>query len=96
MIYKDQRTDEQKKTHTILVTAKDKFMTGWGHAQNGASYCAWAVNPNEASHAKLLHWVESRPEMKYINVRYDGGKNWRPNAAHVSIYAIDANHPSQR
>ena len=94
--YQDQRTDEQKKTHTILVTAKDKFLSGWGMAQNGSSYCAWAIDPNEASHAKLLHWVESRREMKYINVRYDSGKNWRPNAAHVSIYVVDQNHPSQK
>jgi hypothetical protein len=94
--YQDQRTDGQKKTHTILVTAKDKFLSGWGMAQNGSSYCAWAVNPNEASCTKLFQWVNNRSEMKYVNIRYDGGKNWRPNAAHVSIYAIDANHPSQK
>ena len=96
MIWKDERTEEQKKTHTILVTAKDKFMSGWGHAEGGSSYCAWAVDPNQASHAKLLHWVESRREMQYVNVRYDSGKNWRPNAKHVSIYKVDENHPSQK
>ena len=26
----DDRTEEQKKTHTTLITATDKFMSGWG------------------------------------------------------------------
>ena len=94
--YRDERTEEQKKTHTILVTAKDKFLSGWGMAQNGSSYCAWAIDPNEANPDKLLHWVDQRKDMIYVNLRYDGGKNWNPNAAHVAIYVVDKNHRSQK
>ena len=92
----DDRTQEQRKTHYILVTATDKFMSGWGQAEGGLSKCAWAVDPNEASHAKLLHWVESRPDMKYVNVRYDSGKNWYPDCKHLHIYVVGPNHVSQR
>lgn len=41
----DDRTDEQKKTHVWGVVAKDKFMSGWGGAEGGASRCSWACGP---------------------------------------------------
>ena len=30
MIYKDDRTSEELKTHTHFVSAIDTFMSGWG------------------------------------------------------------------
>ena len=38
MIFQDDRTPEQKKTHTLIVLATDRFMSGWGMAKNGVSY----------------------------------------------------------
>lgn len=43
MIINDRRTEEQKATHYMAVVAKDEYMSGWGHAENGASRAAWAV-----------------------------------------------------
>jgi hypothetical protein len=92
----DDRTKEQKRTHYVLVTATDRFLSGWGHASGGTSKCAWACNPNDGvSYAKLLHWVKSRSDMKYINLRFDSGKGWYPKCAHLHIYVVDKNHTSQ-
>jgi hypothetical protein len=87
----DDRTAEQKKTHTFLVTATDRFMSGWGGAAGGASKCAWACDTKEKMW-KLLDWVQSREEMKYVNYRLDD--KWYPNAAHVHIYVAGDNHPA--
>ena len=38
----DDRTPEQKKSHSWLVIGTDSFMSGWGKASGGKSYAAWA------------------------------------------------------
>jgi hypothetical protein len=86
-IRQDDRTPEQKKTHTILITATDKFLSGWGQARGGLSKCAWACKPEHAD--KVFNWVQKRSEMKYVN--YNTGK-WYPRAAHVHIYVVNEGH----
>ena len=85
----DDRTPEQHKTHNWLITATDRFMSGWGGARGGASKCAWACTPEHASH--VLDWVRSRGEMKYVN---STNGRWYPRAAHVHIYVVDDEHPA--
>lgn len=86
----DDRTQEQKKTHTWLITATDKFMSGWGKASGGLSKCAWACKPENVD--KVLQWVKNRSDMKYVNVT---NNNWYPrNAEHVHIYVVKDNHPA--
>ena len=88
----DTREQEHFKTHTSLVTARDKFMSGWGHAENGFSRVAWACKPEHIN--AVYRWVSSRKEMIYVN-RYPNGEKWRPrNFAHLSIYVVDENHPA--
>ena len=87
----DDRTAEQMKTHTVLITATDKFMSGWGDASNGASKCAWACSKAQ-DWGKVLDWVEGRSEMKYVNVNFTG--KWYPKAEHVHIYVVDDSHPA--
>lgn len=92
MILKDDRTEEQKKTYSILITATDKFMSGWGHAEGGLSKCAWACDTHEKAD-KVLEWVENRDDMKYVNIHY--GNKWKPrNAKHVHIYVVGNLHPA--
>ena len=88
----DDRTPEQMKTYTYLVTATDRFMSGWGGASGGASKCAWACN-SWSNAQKLFDWVSNRSEMKYVNITT--GK-WYPNAAHIHIYVADETHPALR
>ena len=89
---KDDRTYEQKITHRYLVTATDKFLSGWGGATGGASKCAWACSTREQQE-KLYDWVSKRSDMKYVNTCQD---NWYPKAAHVQIYVVDGSHPALR
>lgn len=86
----DDRTEEQKRTH-IIVMATDKFMSGWGKAKNGTSYAGWACLPEYAS--EVERWVRSRPEMKRVRiVRGD----YRPPSkkGHCHIYVVKDNHPA--
>ena len=69
-----------------LVKAKDPFLSGWGKAEGGSSWCAWAFSNLDAAMAfeKLLH---------NTNFQYIGVVGWpyRPNsAAHLSIYNGDS------
>lgn len=89
-IRKDDRTKEQKLTHRFLVTATDKFMSGWGLAKGGLSKIAWACD-NENDMYEIFEWAKKRSEMKYVNVLFGG--RWYPAAAHVHIYVVDKNHP---
>jgi len=93
--YVDDRSEEQKRTHTILITATDSFMSGWGEATNGFSKCAWACRPDQ-DWKKVYDWVKSRSDMKHVKVRF---KPWNPVIGfmltqHVHIYVVDDNHPA--
>jgi hypothetical protein len=87
----DDRTTEQKKTHKWLVTATDKFMSGWGKASQGKSKVAWACEGKDLD--KVERWVNNRSDMSYVNVTQG---NWYPKAAHVHIYVVDENHPARQ
>lgn len=81
-IRNDRRTPEQRKTHSWLVTATDRFLSGWGQASGGASKCAWACQTRmEAAECEAR--IRARGDMKYVNVT---NRPWYPRAAHVSIY----------
>jgi hypothetical protein len=86
-IRNDRRTAEQKKTHVYLVTATDRFMSGWGLASGGASKCAWACDSLSAAQ-RQMEIIKNRGDMKYVNLHIG---SWYPRAAHVSIYVVDGN-----
>ena len=99
MIRKDDRTPTQRITHRFAVVARDKFMSGWGEAKNGASRCAWAV-PDEMVHDgridRLERWVAGRNEMVYVNVIWLDTYKPPRGTAHFHIYVVDDNHPGVR
>lgn len=82
---KDDRTAAQRLSHQWLITATDRYMSGWGGARGGLSKCAWACDSREAANA-CHAWVSARSEMKYVRIRPPYGTPWRPRAAHVHIY----------
>lgn len=89
----DGRTKEQKKTHTVLVTATDKYLSGWGLTKNGLSKCAWACEPKD--YKKVFEWVKSRNDMNYVSVNFSG--NWYPkNTKHLHIYVVTDGHRALR
>lgn len=84
---KDDRTKEERKTHRWLVTATDRFMSGWGQAEGGLSKCAWACTAETVD--KVYKWVKSRPEMKHVRIT---SRPWYPKAKHVHIYVVRNGH----
>jgi len=95
MVKKDDRTDEQKRTHAWGVVARDKFMSGWGGASGGASRCAWACAP-DVNIDRVERWVRSRPEMRHVNVV--NLSTYRPprGTAHFHIYVANSDHIAAR
>lgn len=94
MKFQDERTDEQKRTHYVIIAATDKFMSGWGGAEGGTSYVGWACRPEHES--EVYRWVKGRSEMK--RVRRVAG-SWRPRGEpqdHCHIYVVDDQHPALR
>jgi hypothetical protein len=94
-IIKDDRTPEQRRTHTLAVVMRDRFMSGWGGARDGYSRAAWAV-PDGATLHSTERWVRSRGDAQYVNVV--DLATYRPprSTAHFHIYVVDAEHPAAR
>lgn len=94
-IINDERTKEQKKQLKYIVYAHDKFMSGWGHARDGRSLCAWAVE-TEAQKDRMLDWLEGRSDMTRVDwdlaCEFDRKLN-RKSFAHCSIYSATKEHP---
>ena len=90
MILQDDRTPEQKNTHDWLIVGTDSFMSGWGKAENGVSYAAWACR--EEDKGEVMAWVEKRGEMKRVREVYG---SYKPSGhGHCHIYVVNENHPS--
>lgn len=86
----DDRTEEQKQTHTWLVVMTDRFMSGWGEAKGGVSYATWACTYENLTQVKK--WVRSRSDA--MRVRVITG-NYRPSGVgHCHVYVVNEGHPS--
>ena len=95
MILEDDRTLEQKKTHTFLIIGTDSFLSGWGEADKGKSFAAWACTPEDEETVK--RWVKNRSEMKRVRVVHDIKGNYHPRTpGHCHIYVVTEGHPSLR
>lgn len=90
-VIKDDRTDEQKKTHRWAIVARDKCMSGWGLASHGASRCAWACHP-DVNTDRVFNWVKARREMVYVNLV--DLETYQPprGTAHFHIYVCNPDH----
>lgn len=93
MIKRDDRTEEQKQTHTWGVVARDKFMSGWGGAAGGVSRCAWACE-SLADANVVEKWVSDRSEMRNVTVVDLNTYRAASSTAHFHIYVVNAAHPA--
>lgn len=85
----DDRTAEQRSTHTVIVHGRDRCLSGWGRAEGGVSYAGWACRPEHSD--KVERWVRSRGDMKRVSV----SSAWFPRGrGHAHIYVVDDNHPA--
>ncbi len=92
MEIQDERTAEQKKTHNCLIIGTDSFLSGWGRAEGGVSYAAWACR--ECDCQKVENWVRNLSDMK--RVRLVIGKWYPKGRGHAQIYVVNENHHALR
>ena len=92
MEFVDDRTEEQKRTHYVLIGGTDSFMSGWGRAKDGASYAFWACTPQDAD--RVESWVRSRGDIKRVR---EVTNDYRPKpdyCAHCHVYVVSDEHPA--
>lgn len=89
MQIQDDRTPEQRETHQHLVIGTDRGMSGWGGAEGGVSYAAWACRPEDST--ACLDWVEGRGDMSRVRFTVDlPHARYRPSAkGHLHIYVYE-------
>ena len=89
MVIDDDRTDEEKNTHWLAVVGTDRFMSGWGKAEGGVSYAAWACPFSRQ--ANVERWVKSRGDQMRVRVVILDG--YRPRGTgHLHIYVVREGH----
>jgi len=88
MIKKDDRNEKQLISHIWGVVARDNHMSGWGGASGGYSRCAWALDSYEKAEY-FKRWVDSRSEMKYVNIVDLRTYRAPRGTAHFHIYVVD-------
>lgn len=82
-IIEDDRTEEERHCLRYLVVGTDKFLSGWGRAENRVSYAAWACRWIDLP--VVEQWVRSRSDMQ--RVRVVEADKYRPRGAvHLHIY----------
>ena len=83
----DDRTPEQRKTHTVLVVMTDRFLSGWGGAAGGSSVAAWACSTSQET-LDAERWVSSRSDASRVRTVYDSPRRYRPRrgCAHFHVY----------
>jgi len=83
MIYEDDRTPAQKRTHNLIVLMTDRCLSGWGKATGGPSYAGWAFQDGGLS--AVESWVRQRTDAMRVRVVLG---TYRPPAGpgHCHIY----------
>lgn len=84
----DDRTEDERHTHSVLIAGTDPFLSGCG----GASVACWACRPEDADF--VVRWVEKRGDMK--RVRYTSVESLRRVRGHAHIYRVGVEHPALR
>lgn len=84
----DTRTAAQHTTHTVLVVGTDPGLSGWGKAEGGRSYAAWACTPEDAP--RVLGWARARGDLRRVRVVRGP---WRPQGVgHAHVYLVGPGH----
>lgn len=88
MKFQDDRTPEQRNTHTWLVGGTDRCLSGWGAATGGMFYAFWACEYKDLE--SVEKWVRSRTDMMRVRVV---GKGYRPKGVgHCHVYVVTEGH----
>lgn len=90
----DDRTPEQRQTHTVLIVGDDGFMTRWGHhcgmvGKSGKSRAAWACTPDKAD--AVERWVRARGDLKRVRRAV---RVYPKRGDHIHVYVVTDDHVS--
>lgn len=88
IIIRDTRTPEQAAETQYLVVMTDRFLSGWGAADGGLSYAAWACRADNL--AEVEREIRTRRDALRVRVVVDRpGKRYRPGpgCAHLTVYS---------
>jgi hypothetical protein len=89
----DRRTDDQRRDLWVLVIGTDEGLSGWGLAEGGKSYAAWACHYDD--YQEVYRWVDGRGDMSRVRVVFS--PTYRPDprvCAHLAIYPVTPDHPA--
>jgi len=89
MKIEDRRNEAEKQSHKVYVVARDKFLSGWGMAQGGTSYIAWACADDEVAQC-VEKKIVFKPEMK--NVRITRTLPRLKGSDHLMIWPVSYGH----
>jgi len=91
--FKDDRTDAQRETHTVIYGGVDTFLSKWGPPADAGvmSRAYWACKPEDCD--KVRAWVNARddiarPSEATSRALYVRGIDF------VHIYAVKPGHPA--
>ena len=88
MNYDDDRTSEEKRTHTVLLGGRDRCLSGWGLAGGGASWAFWACRPEDTD--VVLAWVLRRTDL--YDVQH--ARRLPTGPGHCHTYVVRIGHPA--
>ena len=91
MYFVDDRTQQQKSTHTVIILGTNSF---WGHTESGNSYAGWACEPKDAR--TVERWVRNRSDIKRVRQVAGDYKPSPGSCAYYRIYVVDENHNALR
>lgn len=94
MIWKDDRTEEQRRALTVLVGGKDTYLSGWGRAEGGDSWALWACRPEDEE--AVRRWVQSRGDIPRVTQHEPANIRRTAGVVHVHIYVADEEHIAVR
>ena len=91
MIIEDERTEQEKKTYNILISASRRYRGIYAKDQKSCKF-GWACE--NIKHAnKVFKWVKNRPDMKLVKIHLN--KVWSPKTNDVvSIFKVNKYHPA--
>ena len=81
-----------RDTKKLYVTMTDKFMSGWGLADNKINKLVFECD-NYSEADKLIDYAEKREEMKYISVCYSYPKHLFNNSKYFAQLKTKADYP---
>jgi len=81
----DDRTPQQRDTHTRAVVGTCRVLSGTSFTDGGPSYAAWAFDETTNA-ADLMRRIERRGDMLRVRM-VDDLRNYRPRG-HLSIYLV--------